>query len=60
MDRPGEFSSRRPVPGYAPNEHERFPVVDKNDKILRDASRSEVMRITLRHRAVHMLISTQE
>jgi len=36
--------------------NERFPVVDKNDKILRDASRSEVHANNLRHRAVHILI----
>jgi 16S rRNA (adenine1518-N6/adenine1519-N6)-dimethyltransferase len=35
---------------------ERFPVVDKNDEILRDASRSEVHGNNLRHRAVHILI----
>ena len=35
---------------------ERFPVVDKNDKILRDASRSQVHANNLRHRAVHILI----
>jgi 16S rRNA (adenine1518-N6/adenine1519-N6)-dimethyltransferase len=36
--------------------NERFPVVDKNDKILRDASRSQVHANNLRHRAVHILI----
>lgn len=35
---------------------ERFPVVDKNDTILRDASRSQVHANNLRHRAVHILI----
>ena len=35
---------------------ERFPVVDKNDRILRDASRSDVHANNLRHRAVHILI----
>jgi 16S rRNA (adenine1518-N6/adenine1519-N6)-dimethyltransferase len=35
---------------------ERFPVVDKNDRILRAASRSEVHANNLRHRAVHILI----
>jgi 16S rRNA (adenine1518-N6/adenine1519-N6)-dimethyltransferase len=35
---------------------ERFPVVDKNDRILRYASRSEVHGDNLRHRAVHILI----
>ena len=41
-------------PGLTSNEH--FPVVDKNDRILRDASRSEVHANNLRHRAVHILI----
>jgi 16S rRNA (adenine1518-N6/adenine1519-N6)-dimethyltransferase len=36
--------------------NERFPVVDKNDRILRDASRSQVHGNNLRHRAVHILI----
>jgi 16S rRNA (adenine1518-N6/adenine1519-N6)-dimethyltransferase len=36
--------------------NERFPVVDNNDRILRDASRSEVHANNLRHRAVHILI----
>jgi 16S rRNA (adenine1518-N6/adenine1519-N6)-dimethyltransferase len=36
--------------------NERFPVVDKNDRILRDASRFEVHGNNLRHRAVHILI----
>jgi 16S rRNA (adenine1518-N6/adenine1519-N6)-dimethyltransferase len=36
--------------------NERFPVVDKNDRILRDASRSEVHGNNLAHRAVHILI----
>ncbi len=36
---------------------ERFPVVDENDTVLRDASRSEVHGNNLRHRAVHILIS---
>src|SRR5207248_10342261 len=35
---------------------ERFPIVDKNDRILRSASRSEVHGNNLRHRAVHILI----
>src|SRR5881392_4161380 len=35
---------------------ERFPIVDKNDRILRYASRSEVHGNNLRHRAVHILI----
>ena len=36
--------------------NERFPVVDENDRILRDASRSEVHGNNLLHRAVHILI----
>jgi 16S rRNA (adenine1518-N6/adenine1519-N6)-dimethyltransferase len=36
--------------------NERFPVVDKNDRILRAASRFEVHGNNLRHRAVHILI----
>jgi 16S rRNA (adenine1518-N6/adenine1519-N6)-dimethyltransferase len=43
-----------PDPGLANDE--RFPVVDKNDRILRDARRSEVHANNLRHRAVHILI----
>ena len=35
---------------------ERFPVVDKNDRRLRDAPRTEVHGNKLRHRAVHILI----
>jgi 16S rRNA (adenine1518-N6/adenine1519-N6)-dimethyltransferase len=40
-------------------EDERFPVVDKNDRILRYANRSEVHGNNLRHRAVHILIFNQ-
>jgi 16S rRNA (adenine1518-N6/adenine1519-N6)-dimethyltransferase len=36
--------------------NERFPIVDKNDRILRYATRSEVHGNNLRHRAVHILI----
>jgi 16S rRNA (adenine1518-N6/adenine1519-N6)-dimethyltransferase len=36
--------------------NERFPVVDKNDRIRGYASRAEVHGNNLRHRAVHMLI----
>ena len=46
--------SPRPDPGLTNNE--RFPVVDTNDRILGDASRSEVHANNLRHRAVHILI----
>jgi 16S rRNA (adenine1518-N6/adenine1519-N6)-dimethyltransferase len=35
---------------------EHFPVVDKNDRILRSASRSDVHGNNLRHRAVHILL----
>ena len=40
-------------------ENERFPVVDKNDRILRYARRSDVHGNNLRHRAVHILIFDQ-
>jgi 16S rRNA (adenine1518-N6/adenine1519-N6)-dimethyltransferase len=40
-------------------EDERFPVVDKNDRILRYARRSDVHGNNLRHRAVHILIFDQ-
>jgi 16S rRNA (adenine1518-N6/adenine1519-N6)-dimethyltransferase len=39
--------------------NERFPVVDKNDRILRYARRSHVHGNNLRHRAVHILIFDQ-
>jgi 16S rRNA (adenine1518-N6/adenine1519-N6)-dimethyltransferase len=39
--------------------NERFPVVDKNDRILRFARRSDVHGNNLRHRAVHILIFDQ-
>ncbi len=35
---------------------ESFPVVDKNDRLLRDAPRAEVHGNKLRHRAVHILL----
>src|SRR5213592_4166049 len=38
---------------------EHFPIVDKNDRLLRHASRSEVHGNNLRHRAVHILIFSQ-
>src|SRR4030095_13982040 len=38
---------------------ERFPVVDKNDRILRYARRADVHGNNLRHRAVHILIFDQ-
>src|SRR5881296_552698 len=39
--------------------NELFPIVDKNDRILRYAQRSEVHGNNLRHRAVHILIFSQ-
>lgn len=43
-------------PAASVMEEERFPVVDKNDRILRYARRSDVHGNNLRHRAVHILI----
>ena len=43
--------------GSTPNE--RFPLVDKNDRICGHATRSEVHANNLRHRAVHILIFNQ-
>jgi 16S rRNA (adenine1518-N6/adenine1519-N6)-dimethyltransferase len=48
-----------PEPGTRVTMDERFPIVDKNDRILRYASRSEVHGNNLRHRAVHILIFNQ-
>jgi 16S rRNA (adenine1518-N6/adenine1519-N6)-dimethyltransferase len=39
--------------------NERFPIVDKNDRILGYATRPEVHGNNLRHRAVHILIFNQ-
>ena len=50
------FVAPPPSPDMRLTDNERFPVVDKNDRILRDASRSEVHANNLRHRAVHVLI----
>jgi 16S rRNA (adenine1518-N6/adenine1519-N6)-dimethyltransferase len=50
------FIAPPPSPDMRLTNNERFRVVDKNDKILRDASRSEVHANNLRHRAVHILI----
>jgi 16S rRNA (adenine1518-N6/adenine1519-N6)-dimethyltransferase len=50
------FIAPPPSPEMCLTNNERFPVVDKNDRILRDASRSEVHGNNLRHRAVHVLI----
>jgi 16S rRNA (adenine1518-N6/adenine1519-N6)-dimethyltransferase len=51
------FIAPPPCPDIGLTNNERFPVVDKNDRILCDASRSEVHGNNLRHRAVHILIS---
>jgi len=48
-----------PQPDLCATNNERFPVVDKNDRILRYADRSEVHGNNLRHRAVHILIFNQ-
>jgi 16S rRNA (adenine1518-N6/adenine1519-N6)-dimethyltransferase len=50
------FIAPPPSPNVRLTNDERFPVVDKNDKILRDASRSQVHANNLRHRAVHIFI----
>ena len=50
------FIAPPPSPDMYLTNNERFRVVDKNDKILRDASRFEVHANNLRHRAVHILI----
>lgn len=50
------FIAPPPCPDIGLTNNERFPVVDKNDSVLRDASRSEVHANNLRHRAVHILI----
>ena len=50
------FIAPLPCPDVDLTNNEHFPVVDKNDRILRDASRSEVHGNNLRHRAVHILI----
>jgi len=44
------------VPEQRTNDAERLPVVDKNNRFLREASRAEVHGDNLRHRAVHILI----
>jgi 16S rRNA (adenine1518-N6/adenine1519-N6)-dimethyltransferase len=50
------FIAPQPCPDPGLTNNERFPVVDENDRILRDASRSEVHGNNLLHRAVHILI----
>jgi 16S rRNA (adenine1518-N6/adenine1519-N6)-dimethyltransferase len=44
------------IPERRANDTERFPVVDKNYRLLGDACRAEVHGNNLRHRAVHILI----
>ena len=51
------FIAPPPCPDIRLTNDERFPIVDENDRILRDASRSEVHGNNLRHRAVHILVS---
>jgi 16S rRNA (adenine1518-N6/adenine1519-N6)-dimethyltransferase len=46
-------------PATTAMKHELFPVVDRNDRILRYAQRSDVHGNNLRHRAVHILIFNQ-
>jgi len=53
------FISPPPPSSTRVTNNERFPVVDKNDRILRYASRSDVHGNNLRHRAVHILIFNQ-
>jgi len=48
-----------PPPDTYLTKNERFPIVDKNDRILRYANRSDVHGNNLRHRAVHILIFNQ-
>src|SRR5881409_3896078 len=50
------FIAPPPSPDARLAKNEQFPVVDKNDEILRAASRSEVHANNLRHRAVHILL----
>jgi 16S rRNA (adenine1518-N6/adenine1519-N6)-dimethyltransferase len=53
------YIAPRAAPNISAACEERFPVVDKNDRILRYAHRSEVHGNNLRHRAVHILIFKQ-
>jgi 16S rRNA (adenine1518-N6/adenine1519-N6)-dimethyltransferase len=48
-----------PRPDTRVTKDECLPIVDKNDRILRYASRSQVHGNNLRHRAVHILIFNQ-
>jgi 16S rRNA (adenine1518-N6/adenine1519-N6)-dimethyltransferase len=53
------FVAPPPAPEMCLTNSERFPVVDENDRVLRDCSRSEVHGNNLCHRAVHILIFNQ-
>ena len=46
-------------PDTSLTKNERFPIVDKNDRILRYARRSDAHGNNFRHRAVHILISNE-
>jgi 16S rRNA (adenine1518-N6/adenine1519-N6)-dimethyltransferase len=48
-----------PRPDTRVTKDERFPIVDKNDRIVGYANRSEVHGNNFRHRAVHILIFNQ-
>ena len=50
------FIAPLPCPDVHLTKTERFPIVDKNDRILGYASRSQVHGNNLLHRAVHILI----
>src|SRR5881398_3874727 len=50
------FIAPLPCPDVRLTKTERFPIVDKNDRILGYASRSQVHGNNLLHRAVHILI----
>ena len=50
------FIAPLPRPDTPLTNEERFPVVDKNDRILRYATRAHVHGNNLRHRAVHIFI----
>jgi 16S rRNA (adenine1518-N6/adenine1519-N6)-dimethyltransferase len=52
-------SAPPPRPDTRLMKNERFAVVDKKDRILRYANRSEVHGNNLRHRAIHILIFSQ-
>jgi 16S rRNA (adenine1518-N6/adenine1519-N6)-dimethyltransferase len=51
-----ERSQSRASPKAGAAGSERFPVVDENDRLVRDAPRGEVHGNNLRHRAVHIFI----